>query len=87
MSSSGPTSANRLETLSSLSAGEISFPQLDLCDACFDVRFTKGELTVYGDNIKDEYDALRLAAKFSFSIRRRADELDPSERAEPEDGL
>ena len=87
MSSSGPASASRLETLCSWGADEISFLQLDLCEACFDVRLTNEELAVNGKSFSDECEALRCATRFSFPIRRRVDELDPKERAEPEDGL
>lgn len=87
MSSSGPTSASRLETLCSWDAGGISFPQLDLCEACFEVRLIDEELVEYGGLPRDGCEAFRLATRFSFPTRRHADELDRMERAEPEDGL
>lgn len=87
MFSSGPASASRLEALCSWVIGERSFPQLDLYEVFVEVRLIDEELGGYGEPLGDECDDLRLATRFSFPIRRRADELDLKERAEPGDGL
>ena len=87
MSSSGPASASRVETLCSKGASGVSFSQRDLCEALFDVRLTNEELVEYGEIFNDEYEPSRFAARFSLPAWRRADELDPKDRAEPAEGL
>ena len=88
MSSSGPASAIRLETLCSLGGGGgRSFPRLDLCEVSLKVGLIDEELVGYGETLGDECDELRLATRFSFPTRRRADEFDSKERAEPGEGL
>lgn len=62
-------------------------PQLDLREACFDDRLIGDGLVGYEGTPSDEHEPLRLATRFSFPTGRRADELDPKERAEPGEGL
>ena len=88
MSSSGPASASRLETLCSWGGGGgRSFSQLDLCEACLNVALIDEELVGFGETLGDGCDELRLATRFSFPTRRRADEFDLKERADSGEGL